>query len=306
MKSHGKSRSPASNPSRQRITRARARSYPGSPTGTSTDRALTIAGADSSVTFPLPTWMFEAVVYVPLGTTMQVGEPAFSAMTFHGQHALQGTHQSGSSNKLVPMTNLTSTIRQRTPTGKQQHLEEVEEDVPIAAWKVATLGVNDDRTAFALRAPQQHIPYEMHMEGRCSLGQHHLVPDLQCKCGFYAYRTVKDLYKYNIIQNYGDRERGQVLLSVDLSGIVIEHERLFRAQYQTILGVWLPSECVNIACHSPAEHIVVTNGFPRGLCDPCIDDFQAKKPFITYHVFSCADITNMLGIEARFFAGTAW
>jgi len=117
---------------------------------------------------------------------------------------------------------------------------------PIEAWKVV-LHVSDldRRTGYPeyVSPVWYHMPVYVHgslaaecleeIEGRG--GNHGPAPELECGCGWYAWKHYPDAAEYAIHHS----TRGKPLLAppivelwqVELSGVVIEHEHGYRSQY---------------------------------------------------------------------------
>ncbi len=65
----------------------------------------------------------------------------------------------------------------------------------------------------------------------------HVVPDLDCACGFYALDSVEE-----VLSRY---TRSFLFLEVELYGRVLKGEMGYRAEKQRVLGVWVIPKCYN-------------------------------------------------------------
>ena len=117
---------------------------------------------------------------------------------------------------------------------------------PITARKFARLVRRGDGLAFLPAFFQANsAPYSAASRATCELGEPHAAPDAQCTCGFYAVDNDDDLWRLG----GGDPEL--VVLDVELSGRVIEHEHGYRASDQRVRAVSIPRRCVR--CGREAE-----------------------------------------------------
>jgi hypothetical protein len=117
---------------------------------------------------------------------------------------------------------------------------------PITARKFARLVRRGDGIAFLPAFFQANsAPYSAASRAACELGEPHAAPDAQCTCGFYAVDNDDDLWRLG----GGDPEL--VVLDVELSGRVIEHEHGYRASDQRVRAVSIPRRCVR--CGREAE-----------------------------------------------------
>lgn len=139
-------------------------------------------------------------------------------------------------------------------------LETVRQDIPVLAHRWAWLDFTDGPRFRTLNA--QHGTFGIHEEARCKtagamladdldLGTwHDGTPDPGCTCGFYAAPA-------DMLPDW--RRPGCVELDVQLSGRIIEHERGYRAQFQTVLAARVP----NCMCGQPAVRVWVVAGATR-------------------------------------------
>lgn len=117
---------------------------------------------------------------------------------------------------------------------------------PIIARKFARLVRKGDGLAFLPAFFQANsAPYSAAATASCELGEPHAAPDAQCTCGFYAVDNDDDLWRLG----GGDPEL--IVLDVELSGRVIEHEHGYRASDQRVRAVSIPRRCVR--CGREAE-----------------------------------------------------
>lgn len=173
----------------------------------------------------------------------------------------------------------------------------------VEGWKVGILKVASDQKTLTLMAPSTGMHYSCNETAVCGSGHGHKAPDVHCTCGFYAYYTFGDLKKYKVLKTYGSKQRGQVLLSLDLRGRLVEHERLIRAERQIINCVYLPGDCKD--CADAAEVVMFVDYLPASYCRNCAkeakDGFLLRSPTLTL-----AELRNMLGTEVRFFTEPGW
>jgi hypothetical protein len=110
---------------------------------------------------------------------------------------------------------------------------------PIKGRKFARLVRRGDGIAFLPAFFQANsAPYRAASHATCELGEPHPAPDPRCTCGFYAVADDEQLWRLGT----GDPEL--VVLDVDLSGRVIEHEHGYRASNQRVRQVSVPRRCV--------------------------------------------------------------
>jgi hypothetical protein len=117
---------------------------------------------------------------------------------------------------------------------------------PIVGKKFARLVIRSDRVAFLPAFFQANSGlYGAVATATCELGESHAAPDARCTCGFYAVDNDDDLWRLG----GGDPEL--VVLDVDLSGRLIEHEHGYRASNQRVRRVRVPRRCAR--CGREAE-----------------------------------------------------
>jgi hypothetical protein len=117
---------------------------------------------------------------------------------------------------------------------------------PIQGRKFARLVVRGERVAFLPAFFQANSGvYGAISVAACELGEPHSAPDARCTCGFYAVDNDEDLWRLG----GGDPEL--VVLDVELSGRLIEHEHGYRASNQRVRRVRVPRRCAR--CGREAE-----------------------------------------------------
>ena len=114
---------------------------------------------------------------------------------------------------------------------------------------------------------------------------HHPAPAVDCSCGFHAVNRVEDLADTTKV--FADF----LVLDVELSGTVIEHERGYRAEQQSIMRVRFPSTCWR--CVAPASHVYAGRTW-RSLCADCAGRCRGTT------ALRRADATALLGIDVAF------
>ncbi len=85
----------------------------------------------------------------------------------------------------------------------------------------------------------------------CSLYPLHVPPVIDCECGFYAFKDLKDaLFELSI-------NPGAFLIDVDLFGVGFEYARGYKAESQVVNSLKLPKRCMR--CKAlPIKHFVAT------------------------------------------------
>lgn len=120
---------------------------------------------------------------------------------------------------------------------------------PIAGRKFARLVRRGDALAFLPAFFQANsAPYRSVSHATCELGEPHDAPNPKCTCGFYAVGTDEELWRLGS----GDPEL--IVLDVDLSGRVIEHEHGYRASHQNVRRVSIPPRCVRCGREAQLLH----------------------------------------------------
>jgi hypothetical protein len=168
-----------------------------------------------------------------------------------------------------------------------------EDGQPIVGLKLARIVAVDDQLMFApafIRTTT--MPYPSIAGARCEReDRDHPAPALDCHCGFHIVNGRRDLWRLGPTS-------GTVLLDVELSGMVIEHEYGCRGEKQTVLGVHLPHRCASFLCRRPIVGVARYSGRPsaprparwtslRPTCERCA----------RHHGISVADLAAGLGVE---------
>jgi hypothetical protein len=181
----------------------------------------------------------------------------------------------------------------------------VARDTPIVTWKQARLvrdgcdvrllalstdyKVRADAEASCLRKSENpiwgmpvmtlYLPYVVNTGTTYVHGP----PGLDCTCGFYAY-VHRPAPEYSI-----------VVLEVELSGRVIEHETGYRAQFQRVLGCYLPPRCHSgLLCDGvPVAVYFGGDNKGHGICE------RHAKGDVSDLVVSLAKLSGAIGIECR-------
>jgi hypothetical protein len=96
--------------------------------------------------------------------------------------------------------------------------------------------------------------------GRRRLPPVHEVPDLDCTCGFYAFKDRSRALDLLTDRPPVSRLFGTFLLEVDLAGTIVEFDRGFRAARQRVLGVAVPPWCVACAADGEAARATTLAG----------------------------------------------
>lgn len=166
------------------------------------------------------------------------------------------------------------------------------EPEPIVAVKMARLVAADARVQFVPCFPRAlSHPYEAVADAVCEGGRPHGAPEEHCRCGFHAVKARNELWRL-------DPAREAVILEVELSGTVIEHEFGFRASRQAVLGVFLPATCTRWRCRRPTAGVAPYQSSAyefelkpwtplRPVCERC-----GKR-----HLWSLADLASDLKVE---------
>jgi hypothetical protein len=164
---------------------------------------------------------------------------------------------------------------------------------PLVGVKSARLVKVDGDVRFAPCFPRTRSqPYDAVAVAVCEAGRLHAAPGENCRCGFHAVRTRRDLWRL-------EPAREAVLLDVELAGHVVEHEYGVRASDQAVLGIHLPATCTKWRCrrptagvapyHSTAYEAELSACIPlRPVCQRC-----GKRRLI-----ALAELAAALGVEA--------
>lgn len=117
----------------------------------------------------------------------------------------------------------------------------------------------------------------------CHRRRHH-APSWGCSCGFHAVDRIEDLPAVTSVL------ADSVVLSVELGGVLIEHDRGVRAEHQAVLGIWFPSRCS--WCGAATEAVVPGRRW-RSACGACAQ--RARRLALCR-----ADATGALGVDVAF------
>jgi len=129
-----------------------------------------------------------------------------------------------------------------TSTGKRKRVPTRRDDMPILAWKLASVWQHRNG-GLAFTPWMQGTPYPVEADATCGRGHHHRAPDLHCACGFYALREPPRTWM----------TPRNVMLQVELSGKIIVGTKGYRAQHSQVLAVYL-GQC---ECGLPASHVAM-------------------------------------------------
>jgi hypothetical protein len=121
------------------------------------------------------------------------------------------------------------------------------------------------------------------VQARCHRHDHR-APDIDCTCGFHAVERTELLGEVTTVL------ADSVVLEVELSGMVVEHERGYRAETQRVLGVRFPDRCA--WCDTPATRVAPGRRW-RSACGDC----PASRRRAT---IGRAEATARLGIDVSF------
>lgn len=188
--------------------------------------------------------------------------------------ALRAASEGGTSSRKSPSIENLSVVSQQDPivTWKRACLKLTERGIKLTKMlPVSCMEVIPDAEAICLLHPVEHKP-----------------PVLNCSCGFYAYNEKpEELYHYAILQ-------------VELSGVIIEHETGYRAQYQRVLGCFMPHKCAQgfcegFFCNNLATTLVASPSYGGAIAivSSC-GNHEAKRRKI-----SLSEVSNAIGIEVQ-------
>ncbi len=113
----------------------------------------------------------------------------------------------------------------------------------------------------------------------------HDAPAIECTCGFHAVRHVDQLPEVTTVV------ADSVVLDVELSGTVVEHEHGYRAEQQSVLGVRFPAACS--WCGAEATRVVAGRIW-RSSCARCLTGARRGR------AMTRADATARLGVDVVF------
>ena len=87
--------------------------------------------------------------------------------------------------------------------------------------------------------------YKADDSATCASNPEHVPPVVDCECGFYIFKDVKDA-KFELSLN-----PGVFLIDVDLFGVGFEYERGFRAESQIVNHLTAPKRCMRCKMFRP-------------------------------------------------------
>lgn len=132
------------------------------------------------------------------------------------------------------------------------------------------------------RYKRRHYEHVERVAARCHRHDHP-APTLACTCGFYGVDRVDVLPE--VTQVLAD----SVVLDVEFGGLVVEHERGYRAEEQTVLTVRFPDECA--FCTRRSSHVVPGRRW-RSACTRCSTRRRGA--------LARSEATAVLGIDVDF------
>jgi hypothetical protein len=166
---------------------------------------------------------------------------------------------------------------QNQPKGE---LEVVEQDDPILAHRSAYL--KPGRRGLRLTSVNQGTILKLDMDSYCLHHPKGPVPD--CMCGFYA--LPSDVFNDQWRTGSGT---GLVDLEVELSGDIIDCERMYRAGHQRILSVRLP---VCMFCGQSTEVLWFDEGGVVAM--GCASHYATPAP--GWHAVTVEQLSEVLGV----------
>ncbi len=129
----------------------------------------------------------------------------------------------------------------------------------------------------------------------CTLNPEHIPPVIDCDCGFYAFKELRDA-QFELSIN-----PGAFLIDVDLFGIGFEYARGFRAESQLVNSLEIPKRCMRCKIFAPVKFVT---SYKMGY-----NSFAAWKWEVRCHMCSAtfkehdtlnfAQMNDKLGISAR-------
>jgi len=156
-------------------------------------------------------------------------------------------------------------------------------------------GKSRTETQFDLDRVRDDIQWlESAIERRSVAGVVHAAPHPNCTCGFYALPSKRDLMMTYTIM-------GNAIALVQLSGTVIEHEKGYRAERQTILQITdVPcghgAGCGHGKDRGPAKYLVREDDKARLLTPYCEDCMRLYPQYDSGRVYDLDAELERLGI----------
>jgi hypothetical protein len=173
--------------------------------------------------------------------------------------------------------------------------EPVAADEPIVGLKYAAV-VIDDEGEFRFQSTTSRSGHARcyDVEGRavCQSGREHRAPSWRCTCGYYA---MGDAATLRTAWERIGIDPDWAMLEVELTGRVIEHDRGWRGQRQTILAAVWDDRCSRCGQATATGFILPTRfgTAVRPVCRPC-----GRREWT-----SPADLAGRLGTEVRLASG---
>lgn len=83
----------------------------------------------------------------------------------------------------------------------------------------------------------------------CTANPEHIPPVMNCDCGFYAFKELRDA-KFELSIN-----PGAFLIDVDLFGVGFEYGRGFKAESQLVNSLKIPKRCMRCKVFAPVQFV---------------------------------------------------
>lgn len=183
---------------------------------------------------------------------------------------------------------------------------------PFAAWKRSPLRYVDGGVRFGA-ASWNKVAYGADAVASCLRGFNHDAPDPGCSCGFYG-------IKPGLLEPQGrfNWSFSTVRVEVEFLGLVVVHERGYRAERQRILRVTPEAKCSSPGCLRPPATVTLVPFLnvtqparePRPIAemdnlrvDPMCDAHArgwGERFLSPWPDMSTADLAALLGTEVRF------
>jgi hypothetical protein len=160
-----------------------------------------------------------------------------------------------------------------------------EVDEPIRALKVAEVRGGATPTVHPSgRFWRRDYPHLSTGVAVCHRRRHE-APDVDCTCGFHGVADLATLGE--TMRVFAD----SVVLEVDFGGLVVEHERGWRASEQTVIGARFHDRCAK--CPSPASFVGAGRVWCP-LCDTCAHRRRRRD------ALDLGEATARLGLDVAF------